>query len=84
MVSVLSSIMAIAVIVFGAAFAPLIDHSSGPGDESADLLGVIADLDSAVIYDDRAFQNARVLPNEFDELGDSHRIEVDMLFLHDF
>lgn len=53
-------------------------------NEGANLLAVIPYLHLAVIDDDRATEDARMLSDERDELGYLHRVEIDVLFLHQF
>ena len=58
--------------------------AAGPRDEGADLFFVLADLDPVIIDDDRPTQNARISPNKLNQLRNRHRIEIDMVLLHDF
>lgn len=63
--------------------ASLFGHPAGPRDESPDLLRIVSNLDPMVVHDDGTFQNAGVLLDEIDELGDGHRIEIDVAVLDD-
>lgn len=76
--------MSFAIRIFRASQTDFFGVTPRGRNEGADLLAVIADLHLAVIDDDRTAENARMLPDERDELGYLHRIEINILFLHQF
>ena len=53
------------------------------GDEGADFVFVVADLDATVVHDDGALEDAWVRLDEVHELAHLHVIEVDVVFLYD-
>ena len=49
--------------------------------ESVNLLLVVTDLHILVVYDDRPFQNRRILDNEISKLINGHGIDINLVVL---
>ena len=58
-------------------------NSLGTGDEGADFLGIVANLQTVVVDDDRPFQDGGIFQNESNEFRNGHLVEIDSRFLED-
>jgi hypothetical protein len=59
--------------------AGLLRQATGPRDESSDFFGVIAHLNSMIVYDDGTAENRGIFPDESYEFRNCHIIEIEVI-----